>query len=335
MSFPDLTTDYLGLKLAHPFMPGASPLAEDLDSVRRLEDAGAAAIVLNSLFEERILQEQEATHRAMDLPAQSFAEALSYFPDPLGFELGAEHYLEQIRRIRAAVAVPVIASLNGTSEGEWLDVATSFEEAGATAIELNVYELSTRPNESASAIEDRLVDLVRHLRRLVDIPLAIKLSPFYTAPVHLARRLIEAGADGLVLFNRFYQPDIDPEALEVEPSLRLSDSSELLLRIRWLAVLSGQIEASFAVTGGVHSAVDAIKALMAGADAVQVVSLLLRHGPERLTQLRAEVATWLEEHEYGALSELKGSMNHSRCPDPGAFERANYLRILRGYRTQP
>jgi dihydroorotate dehydrogenase (fumarate) len=328
----DLSTQYLGFELPHPFMPGASPLVDDLDTVRRLEDAGAAAIVLHSLFEEQITREQVATTRHLDAPSEGFAEAVTFFPDPPGFVLGPEEYLEQIRRIKAAVSVPVIASLNGTTEGGWLTYARLMENAGADALELNFYYLATDFDESGEILERRTLQMLESVKHGVSIPVAVKLSPFYTSLAWFARRLDEFGADGIVLFNRFYQPDIDVEELAVAPTLRLSDSTELLLRLRWLAILSGRVNASLAVTGGVHTAVDALKAVMAGADAVQVVSALLKHGPERLATLRQEVALWLEEHEYESLAQARGSMNLLRSPDPAAHERANYMQILQSWK---
>ncbi len=327
----DLSTTYLGLELPHPFMPGASPLADDLDTVRKLEDAGAAAIVMHSLFEEQLAQEQLATDWHMESPADSFAEALSYLPDPESFKLGPDEYLEQLRRVKAAVAVPVIGSLNGTTLGGWLEYARLIEEAGADALELNVYRLATDPDESSETIERQALDMVRAVRESVEIPLAVKLSPFYTALASFARRMQEAGADGLVLFNRFYQADIDLEELEAVRTLKLSDSSELLLRLRWLAILSGRLDISLASSGGVHTAIDAIKATLCGADAIQVVSALLRHGPEHLRVLRTDLEAWLVEHEYESLTQMRGSMNLERCPDAEAYERANYMHILQGY----
>lgn len=324
----ELATDYLGLSLTSPFMPGASPLVDDLDVVRRLEDAGAAAIVMHSLFEEQLAAEQVSAHHYLEAPAESFAEAVTFFPDPDEFTLGPEEYLEHLTRVRDAVSVPVIASLNGTREGRWLDYAALMAEAGADALELNFYQLASDPWEAAGAIEDRLVGMVRAVRSKVEVPLAVKLSPFFTSVSNLGRRLAEAGAAGLVLFNRFYQPDLDVEELEVRRSLTLSDSGELLLRLRWLAILCGRVHASLAVSGGVHEPVDAVKALMCGADAVQVVSALLRRGPEHLAVLRRGLEEWLEEHEYDSLDQLRGSMSLERCPDPSAFERANYIEIL-------
>lgn len=328
----DLSTTYLGFELPHPFMPGASPLVDDLDTVRRLEDAGAAAIVMHSLFEEQIRREQVATARFLDAPAESFAEALTYLPTPETFALGPEQYLEQLRRIKRAVRIPVIASLNGSTEGGWLSYARLLEQAGADALELNVYSLATDFDESGEILERRTLQMLAAVKEAVSIPVAVKLSPFYSSLSHFARRLDSYGADGLVLFNRFYQPDLDIEALEVAPTLRLSDPSELLLRLRWLAILSGRVRPSLAVSGGVHSAVDAIKAVMAGADAVQVVSALLKNGPDRLRTLRQDLALWLEEHEYDSLAQMKGSLSLLRCPDPAAHERANYMTILQSWR---
>jgi dihydroorotate dehydrogenase (fumarate) len=328
----DLTTHYLGLRLAHPFMPGASPLVDDLGMVRRLEDAGAAAIVMHSLFEEQIRFERERTAYDLEAHNDTFAEATSFFPRPSEFHLGPVEYLEQLRKIKAAVAVPVIASLNGVSVSGWLEHAALIEQAGADALELNVYQVVTDGDEDAAMVEGRIVDIVREVRRQVKIPLAVKLSPFHSSLPNLARALGDAGARGLVLFNRFYQPDIDPEELEVVPRLVLSTPSELLLRLRWLAVLSGRAQVDLACSGGVHGILDAVKAVMAGAAAVQTVSAILRHGPGQLTLLRDGVAEWLEEHEYRSLEQARGSMNLVRCPDPAAFERGNYIRILQGWR---
>ena len=327
-----LATHYLGLKLAHPFMPGASPLVDELDMVRRLEDAGASAIVMHSLFEEQISREQYATIYHMELYADAFAEVRSYFPGADDFALGPDQYLEQVRRIKAAVAVPVIASLNGATGGGWTRYARLIQEAGADALELNVYYMSTDPSESAWDVEARVLEVLKCVKGTVSIPVALKLSPFYSALASFARSLEGAGADGLVLFNRFYQPDIDLEALEVVPKVNLSTSQELLLRLRWLSILSPTVRLSLACSGGVHSHEDALKAVMCGADAVQVVSALLRHGPSALTRIREDFVRWMEEHEYVSLTQIRGSMNLSRCPDPAAFERANYMRVLQSWR---
>jgi dihydroorotate dehydrogenase (fumarate) len=328
----DLRTSYLGLELAHPLMPGASPLVDDLDTVRRLEDAGASAIVMHSLFEEQLTGEMLATHAAIDGQTDSFAEALSFLPSPTDFRLGPEEYLEQIRKIKQAVKVPVIASLNGTTLGGWLAYARMMEEAGADALELNVYQLATDPEETSQSIERRTLAMVRAVAGAVMIPVAVKLSPFYTSIASFALQVEEAGADGLVLFNRFYQPDLDIEELEVKTGLRLSDSSELLLRLRWLAILSGKIKSSLAVTGGVHSAVDVVKAIMCGADTVQVVSALLRHGPYYLKFILDDLTRWLEEHEIDSLDEIRGNMSLERCPDPRQFERTNYMKVLSSWK---
>ncbi len=326
-----LTTSYLGLQLAHPFMAGASPLVDDLSMVRRLEDAGSAAIVMHSLYEEQITGEAFAVQRLLEEPGESSAEARSYFPALPPFALGPDEYLEQLWRIRQTVRVPVIGSLNGMTPGGWLSWARLMQDAGAEALELNLYGLSTDPAEPAAAIEDRAVEVVRTVARAVTIPVAVKLSPFYSALPHFSRRLGQAGARGLVLFNRFYQADIDPEELQVRSVLHLSRSEDLLLRLRWLAILSATGDGDLAVSGGVHTALDAVKAVMAGAHVVQVVSALLRHGPEHLAGLREEFARWVDAHEYESLDQMRGSMNLRHCPDPRAFERMSYLRVLQSW----
>jgi dihydroorotate dehydrogenase (fumarate) len=331
----DLTTRYLGLKLANPFMPGASPLVDDLDMVLRLEDAGAAAIVMHSLFEEQIVHEHSGLTHQIGAHAESFAEATSFFPEPSEYALAPGRYIEQLMRIKRHVRIPVIASLNGTSPEGWLQYARAIERAGADALELNFYHVATDPLEKAESVERRIIDIVAVLKESVAIPLAVKLSPFFTALPSLALQLERIGVDGLVLFNRFYQPDIDPEALETVPHLHLSDSSELLLRLRWIAILSGRIRCSFGLSGGVHTAIDAVKAVMAGADGVQLVSALLRDGPSRLTEIRREFERWVDDHEYQSLDEMRGSMNLSRCPNPAAFERGNYVRILQSWERTP
>lgn len=329
----DLRTRYLGFELPHPIMPGASPLVDDLDMVRRLEDAGASAIVMHSLFEEQISGEQLAAVHAAERSADSFAEALSYLPPLDGFALGPEGYLEQIRRIKGTVGVPVIASLNGVSRSGWIRYAKLMEEAGADALELNVYAVAADPDEPGQVVEDRLLGVAVAVRRAVAIPVAVKLSPFFSSVAAVVRRLEDVGIDGVVLFNRFYQPDIDVEALEVTPRVQLSDPSELLLRLHWLAILSGRIRPALAASGGVHRVEDVVKAVMAGAHAVQTVSALLRHGPEHLTVLVDGLGRWMEERGYASLEQMQGSMNLRRCPDPAAFERANYMRVLQGWRA--
>jgi dihydroorotate dehydrogenase (fumarate) len=328
----DLSVEYLGLKLAHPFMPGASPLGDDLRSVRALEDAGASAIVMRSLFEEQLAQEQMLAHQVTDYSRESFAEARSFFPEPEDYRLGPDAYLEQLRRIKAAVDIPVIGSLNGTTRAGWIDHARLIEQAGADALELNVYSVASDTELDGSLLEQRTLELVRAVKDTIRIPVAVKLSPFYTSLPNFTRALERAGADGLVLFNRLFQPDIDVEALEVKRELHLSDASELPLRLRWLAILSPQLKVPLAVSGGVHGTVDAVRALMAGATAVQVVSALLQFGPAQLARLRADVVQWMEEHEYTSIRQLRGSMNLATCPDPSAYQRANYIYLLQSWR---
>jgi len=327
----DLTTTYLGLHLKSPLMPGASPLVDDLDLVRRLEDAGASAIVMHSLFEEQITGERFATIYHMELYADSYAEAASYFPKHGDYPLGPDQYLAHIDRIKRAVSIPVIASLNGSTPGGWTEYARLIEQAGADALELNTYYVATDPQETGFAVEQRILEVVRAVSEAVSIPLAVKVSPFFSSFANFAARLDEVGADGLILFNRFYQPDIDIETLEVKPTLRLSDSSELLLRLRWLAILARQISANLCVSGGVHTGVDAIKSVMAGADAVQIVSALLRHGPEHLATIERSMRQWMEENGYASVRQMRGSLSLSTCPDPQAFERANYVRTLHSF----
>lgn len=328
----DLSTPYLGLNLPHPFMPGASPLAKNMDLVRRLEDSGAAAIVMYSLFEEQLLGEQLASQHFVEMPSESFAEAQTYLPTHHELSLGPEEYLEQLRKVKETVSVPVIASLNGTTPGGWLEYSRQISQAGADAIELNVFRVASNPDDTPELLEEQILEMVRMVVAEVHLPVAIKLSYFYTALANFARRLDQAGSGGIILFNRFYQPDIDPEELEVIPTLELSSSSELLLRVHWLAVLSGRVKASLAVTGGVHTPVDAIKAIMAGAHAVQLVSALLKNGPEHLKVVREGVVKWMEENEYTSLEQMRGNMNLLRCPDPKAFERLNYARILQSWK---
>ncbi|MFH1263908.1 MAG: dihydroorotate dehydrogenase-like protein [Pseudomonadota bacterium] len=327
----DLTTTYLGLKLAHPFTVGACPLADDLDTVLRLEDAGASMIGMRSLFEEQIAAEQ-AEQDAVDRHCDSFGEALSFLPDPAGFKLGPDDYLEQIRKVKGRTKIPVVASLNGTTQGGWTRYAKSMQEAGADALELNFYAVVTDPKATAEKVENDLLELVKSVKKTVRIPVAVKLSPFFTSLPCVAEKLDKIPVDGIVLFNRFYQPDIDVENLKIERSLKLSDSSELLLRLHGLAILSGQVKASLAASGGVHTGLDAVKALMSGAHVVQMVSTLLKNGPQRLKANREEVTRWLDDHEYSSVREMIGSMNLMKCPDPKALERLNYMEVLQGWK---
>jgi len=329
----NMKTSYLGLQLEHPLMAGASPLGNDMDMVRRLEDAGSAAITMPSLFEEQITREQFGTLYDLEAGSESFAEATSYFANVADLRLGPDLYLDQIRKVKAAVKVPVIASLNGVTASGWLDFARQIQEAGADALELNLYYLASNPLETADTVEKRLLDIVRTVKSNVTLPLAVKLSPFFTSLVHFVKVLEGAGADAVVLFNRFYQPDLDIEALEVEPSLNLSTPSTLRLRLRWLAMLHSQIAIPMAVSGGVHSGADALKATMAGATGIQMVSALLKHGPEQLKAVRLDMVRWMEEHEYESLDQMRGSLSLTKCPNPQAFERSNYMRVLAGWRA--
>jgi dihydroorotate dehydrogenase (fumarate) len=326
----NLASTYMGFELPHPLIPGASPLVDDLDRVRQLEDAGAPMIVMNSLFEEQITSEQHATRRSLEAGNESFAEALTYLPDPEDYSLGPDEYLEQVRRIKAAVSVPVIGSLNGTTLGGWLTYARLIKDAGADGLELNLYELATDLAETGEQVEERSLQVVRTLRRALRIPIAVKLSPFYSSIANFAAKLDRQGVDAILLFNRFYQPDIDVEQLEVL-RVNLSSPAELLLRLRWLAMLSGRVRASLGATGGVHSAIDAIKAVMAGAHGVQMVSALLQRGPSYLRQVRDDLERWLEVHEYESLAQMQGSMSLLRCDNPKMYERANYMRILQSW----
>jgi dihydroorotate dehydrogenase (fumarate) len=329
----NLQTQYLGLELKHPIIAGASPLPDDLDKVRALEDGGIAAITMYSLFEEQITQNIVGSEAHIGNYENSFSEAASYFPEVDLLERGVDVYLDQVQKVKAAVDVPVIGSLNGTREGEWVNYASLIESAGADALELNLYFLPTEMEESAAELEDRCIRIVQAVDARIQVPLAVKLSPFFTALPHFAKRLAAAGADSLVCFNRFYQPDIDVDELDIRPMIDLSHSQELRLRLRWLAFLSGRIDTQLVVSGGVHNGIDVAKALMAGADAVQIVSSLLINGPEQVKSMLDELCKWMEEKGYNSIDELRGCMNYLRCPDPEALERANYMRVLKSWRV--
>ena len=331
----NLTTTYLRLELGCPLVPSASPLSESLDNLRRMEDAGAGAVVLHSLFEEQIEQEARTLRHYLDRGLESYAESLSYFPEPREFRLGPDAYLEHLRRAKTALRIPVIASLNGSSPGGWIEYARLMQEAGADALEINLYEIPADQSATAEEVEARHAEVVAAVRRATSLPLAVKIGPFFTAPAHVAARLGRAGADGLVLFNRFYQPDFDLEAMEVRPNLVLSGPEELRLRLRWLAILRGRVPVSLACTGGIHGHEDAIKALCAGADVAMLCSVLLRRGIGALSILRGDLARWMEEREYESVEQLKGSMSQSACHDPTAFERASYIKALTGYHVPP
>ena len=327
----DLTTDYLGLKLANPLVPSASPLSKDLDSARKLEDAGASALVMYSLFEEKMESEAQQIERFFFKQALGHGEADSFYPIPDNYKTYQERYLEQLQKLKSSLAIPVIASLNGTTLGCWIDYGQALEQAGADALELNFYHIATNPLESSEMVENRYVDILTELKRHVNIPVTVKLSSQFSALSHFAKRLETAKADGIVLFNRFYQPDIDLETLQVIPKLNLSNASEALLRIRWTALLYGRVNLSLAVTGGFHETPDILKALLVGADIVHLCSVLLEQGAQRLTVILQELATWLHEHDYESIKQLKGSVSQQNAIDPSAYERANYVQILDNY----
>lgn len=327
----DISTRYLGLRLKSPLVASASPLCESVPHIRELEDAGIGAVVLPSLFEEQLELESSALDDDLWRGAESYPEFQSMLPDLQDYNLGPDGYLDLIEGAKAAVDIPVIASLNGVSPGGWAEYARLMEEAGADAIELNIYAISTEPTVGAVEVEKGYVDLVRQIKRTVRVPVAVKLSPFFSAPANIAMRLDDAGADGLVLFNRFYQPDFDVESLEVVPRLTLSHPDELLLRLHWTAILSDQVEADLAVTGGVHSVIDVVKCIMAGASVAMMASVLLHKGIHHGFSVLNDLDRWLEEREYDSVRQMCGSMSRRSVPDPSAFERGNYMRVLSSY----
>ncbi len=330
-----MATSYLGLRLVHPFVAGASPMSANLDTVKRLEDAGCAALVMHSLFEEQITQSEAGKIRHMDPLDAQFAGALSSYPDAAEYRLAPSDYLEHLRRVKTAVGIPVVASLNGTTTESWLKYALLLEEAGADGVEVNMYEVVTDLDVPGTTVEAMLRDLVLELRRSIRIPVAVKLSPFFSAFGNVARQLDRAGASGLVLFNRFYQPDIDIRNMTAVPTLELSRNDELLLRLRWLAILHGRVQASLALTGGVETPADGIKGLLAGAHVVQLVSAVLRHGPAFFTTMREGLARWMEWQHVGTIDEMRGRVSASQVTDPAAFERANYIRALHTWDSYP
>jgi dihydroorotate dehydrogenase (fumarate) len=325
----DLSTDYLGLKLRTPLVPSASPLSQEIASIRRLEDVGASAIVLYSLFEEQLRLESLELDHHLSAGTESFAESLTFFPQATEFRLGPEGYLEHIRKAKEAVDIPVIASLNGASVGGWTKFAKEIEQAGADALECNVYSIPTNPELKAADIEQTYVDIVWAVKSAISIPVAVKLGPFFTNFANVAKRLDEAGADGLVLFNRFYQPDIDLEELEIRPNVLLSTPQALRLPLTWIGILYGRLRASLAATSGVHDAEDVIKLLMVGANVTMLFSSLLRNGVKHLRHIERGLADWMEMREYESVRQLQGSMSQKRCPDPSAFERAQYMRAVK------
>ena len=327
----DLSTTYLGLQLKNPIVASASPLSKKVDSVKRLEDAGAAAVVMYSLFEEQIVHESQALDHFLNSGTESFAEALTYFPDLENYNVGPVEYLDLIAKLKQAVSIPVIASLNGVTTGGWVEHAKNMEEAGADALELNIYNVPTDVAVSGTDLEQSYIDLVADIRRQIHIPLAVKLSPFFTSPANMAARLARAGANGLVLFNRFYQPDLDIETLEVLPTLHLSTSGDLLLPLRWTAILYGRVKADLALTSGVHTGQDAVKAVMAGASVTMLASELIARGAGRVTEILAEMNAWMQEFEYISVTQMRGSMSQQSVADPAAFERANYMKALTSF----
>lgn len=327
----DLSTTYLGMQLKNPLVASASPLSKKLDSVRRLEEAGAAAVVMYSLFEEQIVHESLALDHFLDSHTQSYAEALNYFPDLGHYNLEPDAYVEHLHRCKQAVDIPIIGSLNGISLGGWVRYAKEIEQAGADALELNIYTVPTDPNVWGDELEQGYLALVQAVREQVRIPIALKLSPFFSSLPNMAQRFAEAGVNGLVLFNRFYQPDFDLERLEIVPSLTLSDSNDLRLPLRWIAILYGRISADLALTSGVHTARDVLKAMMAGANVAMLASELIAHGPGRLTEILVDLQAWMEENEYVSIEQMRGSMSQRMVADPTAFERANYMKALTSY----
>jgi dihydroorotate dehydrogenase (fumarate) len=329
----NLKTRYLGLDLRNPLIASAGPLTHEVEQMQRLEDAGIGAVVMPSLFEEQLRLEAETLDHYLEHGGESFAEALSYFPDLNNYNAGTDEYLETVYRAKRALRVPLIASLNGFSAGGWIDFARELERAGADALELNIYFLPTNPDVSGSEIEQVYVDIVHQVKQQVTIPVAVKLAPYFSSIANMAKRLTEAGANGLVLFNRFYQPDIDLENLEVVPNLKLSSAIDARLPMRWIAILYGHLQASLASTSGVHTPEDALKMIMVGADAVMMCSALLMHGPNYVSEMLRGMLQWMEEHQYASIAMMKGSMSHRNCPEPAAFERANYIRVLDSYKV--
>ena len=328
----DLTTTYLGLNLKNPLVASPSPLSEKVEDVKRMAAAGVSAVVMYSLFEEQIIHESLELDHYLSQGTESFAEALSYLPDVGKYTLAPEAYIETLRKTKQAVNIPVIGSLNGVSTGGWITYAKKIEDAGADALELNIYYLPIDANITSGELEDAYVKLVSDVRAQVKIPLAVKLSPFVTALPNFAHRLVDAGANGLVLFNRFYQPDFDLEALEVTPNLVLSNSNQLRLPLRWIAILYGKVKADLALTSGVHTAEDAIKAIMAGASVAMTTSAMLKRGPEAATNILTGMQTWMSEHEYASVQQMKGSMSQGAVAEPAAFERANYMKVLNSFK---
>ncbi len=328
----DITTSYLGFKLKSPIVPSAGPLSEDVSKIKEMEDAGAGAAVIYSLFEEQLEHDELELDHHTSTPAESFAEATSYFPEPFEYKLGPEEYLEHIRKAKDAVDIPIIASLNGKSLGGWIDYAKKIEEAGADALELNIYELATDIDKKCEEVEKKYIHILRRVRSEIKIPIAVKMHPFFSSVANMANELSKAGANGLVLFNRFYQPDINLETLEVEPNVLLSTPMAMRLPLRWIAVLHGRIKADLAATSGIYSEEDVIKMIMAGANVTQVLSCLLKFGIGHIADIIAKMEKWMEEKEYESVEQMRGSMSYMNVDDPSKFERANYMKALHSYK---
>jgi dihydroorotate dehydrogenase (fumarate) len=331
----DLSTTYMGMKLKNPIVHSASPLTEDVDNIRRLEDAGTSAIVMHSIFEEQITMEGRQLDHYLEYGTESFGEALSYFPVLESYKNGPEEYLEMVAAAKKAVGVPIIGSLNGVSTGGWIDYARKIEEAGADALELNVYYIPTEPKLTGAEVEQMYIEVVSDVKKSVSIPVSVKIGPFFSALANVAQRLADAGADALVLFNRFYQPDIDLENLQVTPHLVLSNSNELRLPLRWVAILYGRIPVDFGITTGIHTHEDVLKGLMAGANVTMITSEILKKGTGRISDLLRDLISWMDEHEYESIKQLLGSMSQKNCAEPAAFERANYMKVLQSWRSDP
>jgi len=328
----DLTTRYMGLNLRTPLVPSASPLSDDLDNIKRMEDCGASAVVLHSLFEEQVRGEQDAIQHHLAYGTDSFPESLTYFPEPAEFITGPEEYLSKIRKAKDAVKVPIIASLNGSAIEGWVEYAQKIQQAGADALELNLYSIPADMDKTSAEIEQGYIDVVTAVKAVVHIPLAVKLSPFFSNMANMAKRLDQAGVNALVLFNRFYQPDINLEELEIQANIHLSTPQDMRLPLRWLAILYGRIKADLAATSGIHSAGDVLKMLMVGADVTMLCSVLFSRGLGIIREIESEMANWLSEHDYQSVRQLQGSMSQKYCADPAAFERAHYMRAILSYR---
>jgi dihydroorotate dehydrogenase (fumarate) len=334
MNMVDLTTTYLGLTLKNPLVASPSPLSEKVENVKRMEEAGIAAVVMYSLFEEQIIHESLELDHFLNRGTESFAEALTYFPNMGKYSLAPDRYIETLEKIKRAVNIPVMGSLNGVSTGGWIEYARKIQDAGADALELNLYYLPTDLNLTSNQIEDNSLKLVSDIRASIEIPLAVKLAPFFTALPNFAKRLVEAGAAGIVLFNRFYQPDLDLETLEVVPNLVLSSSDDLRLPLRWIAILYGKVAADLALTSGVHTSEDALKAIMAGATVAMSTSAVLKRGTNAIQQILTGMEEWMAGHEYESITQMRGSMSQGAIADPAAFERANYMKVLNSFNPE-